>query len=654
MVARDNKRALLPDDVSLAVKVKPRLMTVEIAATKIQRSFRARKYRLDRQLLIERIRLESKLKILGARLIYTVIILFLVCYNLGTSAVYMQMDLLQQVQTDLISKLGLSEISGSANPTVYYSWEYYSSLLNNMATTLTTDSALISAGTKADTYLVGSAVVVQSRSQSNLCSTFASTVLSSAASSICPTCDATATVCSVALGASSATSTSFISSTQLDALTTGFTVQALFFTPRGLVTLMELSVPTLTSVPSVTFMQSLSDVTLSTENIVTASMVIILTVAWTGRDLVYLFLETFKRLRNTGFRLKMNALGGVLNTGWGLGFWYLSNLASHVIALVLMIGRLINSSNNTLNALVQSVSSATTPAATASALQAVIVPLASEQLWETVGIVCVTILLIMIVECIAGHPKVGILTDTWFVGSDELLHFCLTFVMFYVCLGLIGWTGFGCTIPSFRTLGSTLAFQFEILTSGQWSNRVDPTVQGGGMLMLYLLVFPAIVTIILVNFFTAILIESYMRVRETVAHSSYYQSFPADTMASFSSDILISLGKLPDRADLVAGLLQVFARRTVDIPVLENTGLFKSNMEIFRFFRRYRRVEGLRASNILKESKLNFEVAAHAQILVEKNVASNDSASSSAADAEARLIAIKARLAKLTNYTILR
>jgi hypothetical protein len=115
------------------------------------------------------------------------------------------------------------------------------------------------------------------------------------------------------------------------------------------------------------------------------------------------------------------------------------------------------------------------------------------------------------------HPRIAVLARTLNVAFDDTFHFLILFCMIFGILGFVAWWSFGATIPQFATLGTSYSRQFEMLVGEYpWDSLEGLPDNVWYMYVIYLVMYTILAFFILVNFFLAIVVESFMCVKRDI------------------------------------------------------------------------------------------------------------------------------------------
>merc|ERR1719506_1784672 len=115
------------------------------------------------------------------------------------------------------------------------------------------------------------------------------------------------------------------------------------------------------------------------------------------------------------------------------------------------------------------------------------------------------------------HPRIAVLARTLNVAFDDTFDFLILFCMIFGILGFVSWWSFGATIPEFATYGTACSRQFEMLVGEYpWDSLSGLPDNVWYMFVLYLMMYTILAFFILVNFFLAIVVESFMCVKRDI------------------------------------------------------------------------------------------------------------------------------------------
>jgi hypothetical protein len=114
-----------------------------------------------------------------------------------------------------------------------------------------------------------------------------------------------------------------------------------------------------------------------------------------------------------------------------------------------------------------------------------------------------------------GHPRVAILSKTLKEGFDDIFHYFLLMGLMYGVIAFLGHFQLGPSVPGFGTFKDTLVRQFEMVVGEfPWENIEGLDTTTSLMFMSYVLLYAFFVFFILLNFFLAIIVEAFTRVKK--------------------------------------------------------------------------------------------------------------------------------------------
>merc|ERR1719387_3342476 len=115
------------------------------------------------------------------------------------------------------------------------------------------------------------------------------------------------------------------------------------------------------------------------------------------------------------------------------------------------------------------------------------------------------------------HPRIAVLARTLNVAFDDPFHFLILFLMIFGILGFVSWWSFGAAIPEFSTFGEACSRQFEMLVGEYpWDSLAGLPDNVWYMYVIYLVMYTILAFFILVNFFLAIVVESFINVKRQI------------------------------------------------------------------------------------------------------------------------------------------
>jgi cytochrome b561 len=278
-------------------------------------------------------------------------------------------------------------------------------------------------------------------------------------------------------------------------------------------------------------------------------------------------------------------VSGVIGTRTKQVVWMLSNVITNASVLVLLIGRLANGvlSDNVVGYLDRLVGA--TVESVTTTVDELIVTFSAFSRFESLGIIVLYLLVARVIHSLSGHPRVGILTSTWRSASDDMIHLSVNFIVLFFAQAVIGWILMSDRTVLMGSYGQVLLSQWNTLVSGTWDASIEgsePPISTHGndwYIILYFCIFLASTRICLLNFFIAILIDAYMAVRKVVEKSDTVQSFPRDVMDTAESNFLVKAGYLPNKQDVIALLLGMYATEDVGIEALGNSSVFDGGID---------------------------------------------------------------------------
>lgn len=275
-------------------------------------------------------------------------------------------------------------------------------------------------------------------------------------------------------------------------------------------------------------------------------------------------------------------VSGVIGTRTKQVVWMLSNVITNACVLVLLAGRLgIGVMSDNIVGILDQLEAAQNIPQTHAAISDLRIAFSDFFSYESFGIFVLYLLVARVIHSLSGHPRVGILTATWRSASDDVIQLSVNFFLLFLAQAVVGFVLLGKRTPLMASYGQVLLSQWQALVSGTWDDMtesMDLGIHGSDWVeILYFSVFLVTTRICLLNFFIAILIDAYMAVRKAVEKS--VQSFPRDVLDTAQSDFLVKAGLLPNKQDVIALLLGLYAAEQVDIELMGKSNVFDGGID---------------------------------------------------------------------------
>lgn len=162
-----------------------------------------------------------------------------------------------------------------------------------------------------------------------------------------------------------------------------------------------------------------------------------------------------------------------------------------------------------------------------------------------------------IFSCMRLHPRVGLFVNTLSFSKSELLHYLVSFFIVATGLAIIGVLTFSNKVEVYTTVSGSYYELFTILLGDDWSD-VATEWRGTALSVMYYVVLPVLCIFTLLNFFLAVIVDTYVKVREqTVESNSSHQSIFLEMFDVPKSSMLYWLFNLPRRSHIIAQLEQM-------------------------------------------------------------------------------------------------
>lgn len=164
-----------------------------------------------------------------------------------------------------------------------------------------------------------------------------------------------------------------------------------------------------------------------------------------------------------------------------------------------------------------------------------------------------------------AHPKIALLTSTVWDAMGNLIHFFILFALFYGALGFMGFWMLGDSLDGFESFGSSLIVELQMLC-GEFIKHDHTDSLNGTQLFMYWFwagTFQLVMVFLLLNFFLAIVVDSFVAVKEENAKHTTAHSFFYDLLAIPYSRIMAYFNKWPTPTMLLEFLANVHKQDVV-------------------------------------------------------------------------------------------
>jgi hypothetical protein len=146
-----------------------------------------------------------------------------------------------------------------------------------------------------------------------------------------------------------------------------------------------------------------------------------------------------------------------------------------------------------------------------------------------IGSIVAYALFLRFVGFMSLHPRIALMVDTIRNITDDVVHFIITGSALFCTLAFQGFWSFGMDDPAFESFTMAMWTQFQMIIGFYpWPpGGVRPGFQGI-MQVAYLLIFTFLVFFILLNFFLAIVVDAFTRIKQEVAINRAENPFAMD------------------------------------------------------------------------------------------------------------------------------
>mmetsp|Transcript_924 Transcript_924/g.2032 ORF Transcript_924/g.2032 Transcript_924/m.2032 type:complete len:1682 (-) Transcript_924:65-5110(-) len=141
---------------------------------------------------------------------------------------------------------------------------------------------------------------------------------------------------------------------------------------------------------------------------------------------------------------------------------------------------------------------------------------------------CLMLMLVRIVYATAVHPRTGVLTGTIMKGLDDMCHFGLLFLLVFVTFSYTAFWMFGGDNRAFKDLGTSMTTQFDILLGALPEDFRDDV-----RMIAYVVFTNVVMFFLMLNFLLAIVVESYLKVREQIEANEAENTIVEDVAITF-------------------------------------------------------------------------------------------------------------------------
>lgn len=170
---------------------------------------------------------------------------------------------------------------------------------------------------------------------------------------------------------------------------------------------------------------------------------------------------------------------------------------------------------------------------------------------RTFGYWVVIICFFRVVVYMRVHPRIAILYKTVEKGFGDLYHFIITFAMLYMVLAWLANWSFGDKMAEYGTLNMAIYKQFDMLLGGFSLPDTGFELLFG----MYSVIYFFVVFSLLLNFFLAIVVDSYAEVKKSVDDSVIENAIHSDLWYTFTYPLYAIVYGWPNRNQIITRLL---------------------------------------------------------------------------------------------------
>ena len=200
------------------------------------------------------------------------------------------------------------------------------------------------------------------------------------------------------------------------------------------------------------------------------------------------------------------------------------------------------------------------------------------------GVACLFLILLRTSGALALHPRIGLFVHTFTQASGEVIHFTVLLCLVFISLGAVGWLVNSNRWSAYSSFDATLWSQWTIMAFSDigiipWNADIWSTS--------YFVIYTLLILFVLANFFLAIVIDTYFKVRKSVYSKNIDQAVYKDMYDTLRAERIYWREGLPSRALIIAQLHKMKALKTVSVDNLLSCKVFESESACVRFCQFY-------------------------------------------------------------------
>ena len=186
------------------------------------------------------------------------------------------------------------------------------------------------------------------------------------------------------------------------------------------------------------------------------------------------------------------------------------------------------------------------------------------------------------------HPRLALITGTMSFAANHLFHALIVALAVMCSFAAVGEMHFGIKREEFATFATALASEISMFFSPEpyagWELDAD--------LLIFTLLLLFMITLLVLNFVLAIIVEAYMQVCKEIERNLIEQSFAADILSVFNLIIHKTVWKWPWPGELADHLTSRYkVKHSMGYAELEQTKLFPTHRSIVAFLHYYKRFD---------------------------------------------------------------
>ncbi|CAE8595062.1 unnamed protein product [Polarella glacialis] len=143
---------------------------------------------------------------------------------------------------------------------------------------------------------------------------------------------------------------------------------------------------------------------------------------------------------------------------------------------------------------------------------------------KTAGFYLIILQFFRLVHMLSVHPRLGLVVAVIEQCLDDIFHFCIQFILFFLVLSFLGHWSFGNQKTSFMTLERSSYTLFRFFASDFGFSDEPPST----IYLVFLFIYICVVSIMMVNFLLAIVVNAHTVVTDTLKVHEHHHNVALD------------------------------------------------------------------------------------------------------------------------------